>query len=228
MLAGVPLEQLALSLLAPKQILAVALPAFVDDWLVCIARRWQTTESTTAVWLLAEGAGYLYALEDQGDTAWRTGPNRWVIPEGPTGFAGSATVGSEAPGRGLRPAQRRADSLGRWLARVTLRQPCRALPSESTPSTESASAKPANPTGHEGSEYKGVHKYDYTLLSSLECPTSMTPQHDSGDVRRFGAGLQLFGPPVSNFVGQQSGRKKYRWGPGGLTARCSQEIALRR
>ena len=84
-LAGVPLEQLALSLLAPKQILAVALPAFVDDWLVCIARRWQTTESTTAVWLLAEGAGYLYALEDQGDTAWRTGPNRWVIPEGTTG-----------------------------------------------------------------------------------------------------------------------------------------------
>ena len=79
------LEQLALSLLAPKQILAVALPAFVDDWLVCIARRWQSTESTTAVWLLAEGAGYLYALEDKGDTDWRTGPNRWVIPEGPTG-----------------------------------------------------------------------------------------------------------------------------------------------
>ena len=84
-LAGVPLEQLALSLLAPKQILAVSLPAFVDDWLSCIARRWQTTESTTAAWLLAEGAGYLYALEDKGDTDWRTGPNRWVIPEGPTG-----------------------------------------------------------------------------------------------------------------------------------------------
>ena len=33
-------------------------PASVEDrWLVCIARRWQTTESTTAVWLLAEGAG---------------------------------------------------------------------------------------------------------------------------------------------------------------------------
>ena len=64
-LAGVPLEQLALSLLAPKQILAVALPAFVDDWLVCIARRWQTTESTTAVWLLAEGAGYLCPREQR-------------------------------------------------------------------------------------------------------------------------------------------------------------------
>ena len=59
--------------------------AFVDDWLVCIARRWQTTESTTAAWLLAEGAGYLYALEDKGHTDWRTGPNRWVIPEGPAG-----------------------------------------------------------------------------------------------------------------------------------------------
>ena len=84
-LAGMPLEQLALSLLAPKQILAVSLPAFVDDWLSCIARRWQTTESTTAAWLLAEGAGYLYALENKGHTDWRTGPNRWVIPEGPTG-----------------------------------------------------------------------------------------------------------------------------------------------
>ena len=79
-----------------------------------------------------------------------------------------------------------------------------------------------------------MHKLSYAslislmLISSLKGPTSITPQHCRGDVRRFGGGLQLFGPPVSNFVGQQSGRKKYRWGPGALTALCSQEIALRR
>ena len=85
-LAEVPLEGLALGLLAPKQFLAVSLPAFAEDWLRCIARRWDSTESVTATWLLAEGAGYLLAMEVQNDTAWRTGPTRWVIPpEHPNG-----------------------------------------------------------------------------------------------------------------------------------------------
>ena len=79
-LAEVPIEALALGLLAPKQHLAVSLPAFADDWLRCIARRWDSTESVTATWLLAEDAGYLLAMELQKDTAWRTGPTRWVIP----------------------------------------------------------------------------------------------------------------------------------------------------
>ena len=81
-LSDVPLEPLALALLAPKQFLAVPLPAFVDDWLVCIARRWQATESNTATWLQVEGAGYLYALETKHDTSWRSGPQRWVPPTG--------------------------------------------------------------------------------------------------------------------------------------------------
>ena len=86
-LAEAPIETLALGLLAPKQFLAVSLPAFAEDWLRCIARRWRSTESLTAIWLLAEGAGYLSAMEIQHNTAWRTGPTRWVIPteepEGP-------------------------------------------------------------------------------------------------------------------------------------------------
>lgn len=86
-LAEVPIRALALGLLAPKQFLAVSLAAFAEDWLRCIARRWRSTESFTATWLLAEGAGYLLAMEIQHDTAWRTGPTRWVIPpeepEGP-------------------------------------------------------------------------------------------------------------------------------------------------
>ena len=85
-LAEAPIGLLALSMLAPNQIFDVALPEFVDDWLVCIAGRWNTTESTAAAWLVAEGAGYLYALEHQGRTDWRTGATRWVIPtEGPKG-----------------------------------------------------------------------------------------------------------------------------------------------
>ena len=85
-LCEVPLDPLALALLAPRQVLAVSLPAFVEDWLLCHARRWQAPASAVATWLLAEGAGYLYALETEHDTAWRSGPNRWVMPSGgPTG-----------------------------------------------------------------------------------------------------------------------------------------------
>ena len=54
-LAGVPLEPLAL--LSPRRIVVVSLPGFVEDWLVCIARRWHSSEPHTAVWLLAEAAG---------------------------------------------------------------------------------------------------------------------------------------------------------------------------
>ena len=79
-LAEAPIGLLALSMLAPNQIFDIALPEFVDDWLVCIAGRWNTTESTAAAWLLAEGTGYLYALEHNGRTDWRTGATRWVIP----------------------------------------------------------------------------------------------------------------------------------------------------
>lgn len=79
-LAEVPIDALALGLLAPKQHLAVSLPAFADDWLRCIAARWHSSESVTATWLLAEGAAYLVAMEVQYNTAWRTGPTRWVIP----------------------------------------------------------------------------------------------------------------------------------------------------
>lgn len=79
-LAEAPIEALALGLLAPKQFLAVSLPVFAEDWLGCIARRWRSTEPVTAAWLLAEGAGYLLAMEVRNDTAWRTGPTRWVVP----------------------------------------------------------------------------------------------------------------------------------------------------
>ena len=97
-LSEVPLEPLALALLAPKQVLAVSLPGFVDDWVVCIARRWQAAEPVIATWLLVEGAGYLYAREAQRDTSWRTGPQRWVLPTaGPTGPQRLV----ELPGEGL-------------------------------------------------------------------------------------------------------------------------------
>ena len=85
-LAEAPIGLLALSMLAPRVIIDVALPEFVDDWLVCIAGRWNTAESTAAAWLVAEGTGYLYALEHQGRTDWRTGATRWIIPtEAPIG-----------------------------------------------------------------------------------------------------------------------------------------------
>ena len=79
-LAEAPIGLLALSMLAPRVIIDLELPEFVDDWLVCIAGRWNTTESTAAAWLVAEGAAYLYALEHNGRTDWRTGATRWVIP----------------------------------------------------------------------------------------------------------------------------------------------------
>ena len=53
-LAEAPIGLLALSMLAPRVIIDVALPEFVDDWLVCIAGRWNTTESIAAAWLVAE------------------------------------------------------------------------------------------------------------------------------------------------------------------------------
>ena len=30
--------------------------------------------------MVAEGASYLFAQEQRGDTSWRTGPDRWVVP----------------------------------------------------------------------------------------------------------------------------------------------------
>ena len=79
-LAEVPLQPLALMLLAPKQVLALSLPEFTDDWLLCIARRWRTPASVTATWLLADGAAILMDRERRRDTAWRNGPTRWVVP----------------------------------------------------------------------------------------------------------------------------------------------------
>ena len=78
--AGAPLEPLALALLSPRQFIAVTLPAWVDSWLTCVARRWNTTVDNTASWLLAEGVGYLWAHDQAGDTAWRDGPSRWILP----------------------------------------------------------------------------------------------------------------------------------------------------
>lgn len=85
-LAEAPIGMLALSMLAPNVLIDVALPEFVDDWLGCIAGRFDTSESTAAAWLLAEGASRLYALEHHGRTDWRTGATRCVIPtDGPKG-----------------------------------------------------------------------------------------------------------------------------------------------
>ena len=85
-LAEAPIGMLALSMLAPNVIIDAALPEFVDDWLACIAGRFDTSESTAAAWLLAEGASRLYALEHHGRTDWRTGATRCVIPtDGPKG-----------------------------------------------------------------------------------------------------------------------------------------------
>ena len=67
-------------LLAPKQVLALSLPEFTDDWLLCIARRWRTPASVTATWLLADGAAILMDRERRRDTAWRKGRTRWVVP----------------------------------------------------------------------------------------------------------------------------------------------------
>ena len=103
-LAEVPLDALALGLLAPKQHLAVTVPPFAEDWLRCLARRWGSSEAVTATWLLAEGASYLVAMEVQKNTEWRTGPTRWVIP---AGHPNSARRLIETPGAQLQ------DMLGR-------------------------------------------------------------------------------------------------------------------
>ena len=95
---GAPLEPLALALLSPKQIMTLALPAWVDSRLICIARRWNTTTELAATWLLAEGVGYLWAHDQKGNTAWRTGPHRWILP----------THGVDGP-------QRTFETPGEWL-----------------------------------------------------------------------------------------------------------------
>ena len=82
-LAEVPLAAAALPMLAPKQIIALALPAHVDDWLLCIADPWQTRASVVATWLLAEGAMSLFGHEIRSETWWRIGPNRIVVHSEP-------------------------------------------------------------------------------------------------------------------------------------------------
>ena len=73
--------------------------------------------STTAAWLLAEGAGYLYAVENKGHTDWRTGPNRWVIPEGPTGSTITAAPAALTTHQARAHERRiRAQSLAPWQA----------------------------------------------------------------------------------------------------------------
>ena len=88
-LSGVPLDnsalmeflgRSALGLLAPRQVVPLTLPAFLDDLLRCFAYRWRTPASVTATWLVAEGASYLFAQEHRGDASWREGPDRWVLP----------------------------------------------------------------------------------------------------------------------------------------------------
>ena len=63
-LLEVPLEPFALAMLAPTQILAVSLPAFTTG---CCATP-AAGRPPGQTWLLAEGAGYLYALETKRDT----------------------------------------------------------------------------------------------------------------------------------------------------------------
>ena len=146
----------------------------------------------------------------------------WTLP-----YA-ALKIGSLGPGRDLRSGERRADSLGRWLLGVTLRQPCRALPpSESTSPIKSASAKPANPTGHEGSKSKGVHKCSYArswlpgascrlrihcrelMSASLSRIRQLCPSWQGRVRQGFGAGpswcrfLQGGDTPLSDSGGQQ-------------------------
>ena len=97
--AAVALQPSALALLDPTQTVAVSLPGWVDDWLVCIAGRWQAPPAVAVAWLLAEGAAWLYTLEARRDTAWRSGPTRWVIP---TGGAAGPRRQMESPGETLR------------------------------------------------------------------------------------------------------------------------------
>ena len=70
----------ALGLLAPRQVVPLTLPAFLDDLVRCFAHRWRTRATVTATWLVAEGAAWLFAQEHRGDASWRTGPGRFVVP----------------------------------------------------------------------------------------------------------------------------------------------------
>ena len=85
-LAEAPLSDVAVTMMAPTLLTALAPPAWLADWVACIARRWDTPNETAAAWLVAEGAAHLMAAEIVGADGWRSGDDRMVLPRpgGPT------------------------------------------------------------------------------------------------------------------------------------------------
>ena len=72
-LAEAPLSDMAVAMLAPTPLTALAPPAWLADWVACIARRWAEPAETAAAWLVAEGAAHLTAAEIVGADGWRSG-----------------------------------------------------------------------------------------------------------------------------------------------------------
>ena len=79
-LAEAPLSDMAVAMLAPTPLTALAPPAWLSDWVACIARRWAVPAETAAAWLVAEGAAHLTASEIVGADGWRSGADRMVLP----------------------------------------------------------------------------------------------------------------------------------------------------
>ena len=78
-LAEAPLSEMALAMLAPAPLTALAPPAWLADWVACIARRWAVPAETAAAWLVAEGAAHLTAAEIVGADD-LSGDDRMVLP----------------------------------------------------------------------------------------------------------------------------------------------------
>ena len=79
-LAEAPLSEMAVAMLAPTPLTALAPPAWLADWVACIARRWAVPVETAAAWLVAEGAAHLTAAEIVDADSWRSGADRMVLP----------------------------------------------------------------------------------------------------------------------------------------------------
>ena len=79
-LAEAPLSDMAVAMMAPTPLTALAPPAWLADWVACIARRWAVPAETAAAWLVAEGAAHLTASEIVGADGWRSGADRMDLP----------------------------------------------------------------------------------------------------------------------------------------------------
>ena len=79
-LAEAPLSDMAVAMSAPTPLTALTPPAWLPDWVACIARRWAVPAETAAAWLVAEGAAHLTASEIVGTDGWRSGADRMVLP----------------------------------------------------------------------------------------------------------------------------------------------------